>query len=307
MHSLLRTNRCRILDGGLATHLEARGNELADKLWSARLLRDAPQEIAAVHRDYLAAGADIITTASYQATVAGFTETGIDENTAVELLRLSVELAKSTRDEFWNDMKDRANRIRPQVAASVGPYGAYLADGSEYTGDYDLDQSDLLSFHQRRWKLLTQAEPDLLLCETIPSFVEAQALVELASNTEGLPVWMSFSCRDARHICDGTPIRKCAELVAAASGIDAIGVNCTPPEFIGELIQQICETTEKPIVVYPNSGESYDTTTKKWSGKRDISNFVQSAVIWHELGANVIGGCCRTTPDHTHALREMKV
>lgn len=305
MHSTPQRNRCVFLDGGLATQLEARGHNLDDTLWSARLLRDEPREIAAVHMDYLQAGADIITTASYQATMEAFIESGIEPDKAQDLLRLSVKLAQSTRDEFWADKTNPTGRIRPRVAASVGPYGAYLANGSEYNGDYDLDESALLSFHRQRWRLLADAEPDLLLCETIPSFAEAQALVKLAAETAAVPVWISFSCRDAGHICDGTSITKCARLVAAHPRIDVIGVNCTPPKFIAELIRRIRETTDTPIAVYPNSGETYDAESGTWSGDEDISRFARQAVKWHELGADTIGGCCRTTPAHIRAAREM--
>ncbi len=167
-----------ILDGGLATQLEARGHDLGDALWSARLLRDAPAEIQAVNREYLAAGADVISTASYQATVSGFMSQGLSETEAIELIRRSVQLACAARDEFWNTPSNQQGRQSPLVAASIGAYGAYLANGAEYTGDYDLDEAGLLNFHHRRWFILAAQNPDIMLCETIPSLVEARCAGE---------------------------------------------------------------------------------------------------------------------------------
>jgi len=168
-----------LLDGGLATELEARGFDLDDDLWSARLLLEKPEAIRRVHLDYLQAGADCVVTSSYQATIEGFEKKGIGKRKAVDVLRRSVQLAQSARDEFWGNPANRSGRVRPLVAASVGPYGAYLADGSEYTGDYDLDEDGLVKFHRERWDVLATSGADLLACETIPSLPEALALGRL--------------------------------------------------------------------------------------------------------------------------------
>ena len=185
-----------ILDGGLATALEARGHDLRDRLWSARLLVDDPAAIRAVHEAYLEAGADCVTTASYQATIEGFLTRGLTDDRAIELLRLSVHLACEARDRFWRAGEARRGRLRPLVAASVGPYGAFLANGAEYTGDYDLDEDGLHAFHRRRFAILAGAGGDLLACETIPSRAEGRALARLIDETPGARAWLSFSCRD---------------------------------------------------------------------------------------------------------------
>jgi homocysteine S-methyltransferase len=300
----MRPTEILILDGGQATQLEARGHDLGDKLWSARLLLDSPHEITAVHREYLEAGADCITTLSYQATVAGFMAAGVDEDRAKEFLRHSVRIAKAARDEFWSAAQQAAGRRRPLVAASVGPYGAYLANGAEYTGEYGLSKLELMEFHRERWQLLAEECPDVMLCETIPSLEEAEALAELAQQTPALPTWISFSCRDAQHICNGLAIHECAKKLNSCDAIEAIGVNCTAPGFVAGLIKQVRLASDKKIVVFPNSGESFDARTKRWTGEKDASQFASSARLWRDCGATIIGGCCRTTPSHIRAIRE---
>jgi homocysteine S-methyltransferase len=266
-----------ILDGGLATELEARGFDLSDALWSARLLRDDPGAIRAVHRAYVEAGADCVITASYQATL---------ESLGEGALRLSVKLAR-----------DAKARI---VAASVGPYGAARADGSEYTGLYDLKEGGLGGWHAPRFRVLDDAGADLLACETIPSFAEARALAGLLGRT---PAWFSFSCKDGERICDGTPIEECARHLDGFDKVMAIGVNCTPPRFVESLVKRIRAVTRKEIVVYPNSGERWDATLRRWTGTRDPGEFAEMAVQWRDAGATMIGGCCRTGPEHIRALR----
>jgi len=275
-----------ILDGGLATELEARGHDLKDELWSARLLHDDPDAIRALHQAYVGAGADCVITASYQATVESFLRRGLREEDAVDRLRLSVKLAREAKPEL--------------VAASIGPYGAALADGSEYTGAYDLDEDGLCAWHRPRFEVLDACGADLLACETIPSLAEARALARLLDKT---PAWFSFSCRDGEHISDGTPLADCIAEVASHDRVVAVGVNCTAPRHIVTLIDAARIATRKPIVVYPNSGEHYDAMRMVWSGSRDAESFAEAAVAWRQAGASLIGGCCRTGPAHIAALR----
>lgn len=283
-----------ILDGGLATELEARGHSLNDELWSARLLRDQPDEILAVHRAFIGAGADVITTASYQATFQGFANRGIDPEEAETLLRRSVRLAKQARI---------GTRPIVQVAASVGPYGAFLANGAEYTGDYDLDEQALFEFHRRRWQILMHEKPDVMLCETIPSPAEAIALGRLAEDSALIPVWISFSCRDGSRISDGSEIESVVKQIGDNEFIQAVGVNCTAPRFIPELIQRIRGVTDKLVIVFPNSGETFDAMSKMWRGQSSLDDFAEQAIHWRDLGANIIGGCCRVTPEHIQAVK----
>jgi homocysteine S-methyltransferase len=292
-----------IVDGGLATELEARGFDLADELWSARLLIDEPQAIKQVHTDYLAAGADCIITASYQGTIEGFMGRGLSEQEAIDLLILSVRLGIEARDEFWSELTNRAGRIRPIVAASVGPYGAALADGSEYRGDYGLDEEGLFNFHCRRWHILANAGADIMACETIPSYIEARALTRLLSETPESYAWFSFSCQNERHISDGTPIADCASYLQGNQQVVAVGINCTAPQFILPLVSEVRRVSDRPIVVYPNSGEEYDALSKRWFGTTNSDDFAQASLSWHDAGASIVGGCCRTSPEHIRSIR----
>ncbi len=317
-----------ILDGGLATELEKRGRDLGDHLWSARLLRDDPDLIRQVHSDYYWAGADCCISASYQATIPGFMRQGLSEEEAIRLIRLSVQLVMEARDGFWEAqggggageqgrirdwetgrlgdwrLEIRGGRLRPLVAASVGPYGAYLANGAEYTGDYDLDEDGLVDFHRQRWHILADSGADILACETIPSFAEARALSRLLAETPERFAWFSFSCRDGRHISDGTPLALCAEYLSQFEQVAAVGINCTAPRYIPDLIREVTAVTDKPVIVYPNSGETYDAAENRWLGEAVPAEFGTFSREWRKLGAALIGGCCRTGPAHIRQIRD---
>lgn len=269
-----------ISDGGLATELEARGHDLSDPLWSARLLADDPQQIVAVHAAYFRAGATIATTASYQASFAGFAARGIPREGAVALLRRSVELAKTARDASGAD--DLC------VAASVGPYGAALADGSEYRGRYGLSVAALTRWHRPRLEVLANAGADVLALETVPDVDEAEALVNLVRSV-GVPAWLSYTI-DGTRTRAGQPL---ADAFAVAAGVDeivAVGVNCCAPDDVLAAIE--IADVGKPIIVYPNSGERWDG--RRWRGPSRFSP--ELAVDWVTAGARIVGGCCRVGP-----------
>jgi homocysteine S-methyltransferase len=292
-----------VLDGGLATELEGAGFDLDHPLWSARVLGDAPQAIAAVHRAYLEAGADCITTASYQASLPGFRRAGLSEAEAAERLRGSVLLAREAREAFWAEPANREGRSLPLVAASVGPYGASLANGAEYTGAYDLDLKGLSAFHRERFHLLAEAGADLVACETFPSAVEAEALLSLLPERPWVLAWLSFSCRDGERLCDGTPFVDAVRRAAAHPQVLAVGVNCTAPEHVEALLHAAARVTEKPLVAYPNSGERYDPVRRTWTGAAGAADWGVLARAWRAAGARLLGGCCRTGPSHVRAIR----
>jgi homocysteine S-methyltransferase len=280
-----------VLDGGLATELERRGADLRDPLWSAKVLVEDPDAIRAVHEAYFEAGADVAISASYQATFDGLAGRGIERNQAATLMRRSVELAREAAS---------GDRI---IAASVGPYGAMLGNGAEYTGDYDKDEDELVGFHVPRLEALAEAGPDAFAVETIPSFVEAGALARALERVPEIPAWVSFSCRDGGHVCDGTPIQEAVEIVAAAPSVIAVGVNCTSPLHVERLVETISATTDKPVVCYPNRGSFWDPMRKTWTDPpRQDARPPLRPLAWREAGASLIGGCCGTTPEDIAAI-----
>ncbi len=294
-----------LLDGGLATELEKEGFVLDTALWSAHLLSTHPEAIRAVHLAYLDAGADCITTASYQASVGGFLAEGFSEKEARSLIRKAVTLADEAREAFLaqSTLKD-APHLRPLIAASIGPYGASLANGAEYRGNYGVSNQTLRAFHEPRWEILAASPADLLACETIPSYQEAEVLLALLRQTPDRFAWMSFSCRDGTHISDGTPIAECAALFETCEQVVAVGINCTAPHHISSLIDQVrAGAPGKPVVVYPNSGEAYDGTMRTWVGTSDPLDCSRAAGEWFRQGARLIGGCCRMGPQHINAMR----
>jgi homocysteine S-methyltransferase len=293
-----------ILDGALATELEARGADLRDPLWSAKILIEQPALIRAVHRDYFLAGADVATTATYQASLAGFARRGIDAASAAALMCNAVELARAARDEFWSDERNRPGRQRPLVAASIGPYGAALADGSEYRGNYQLSDSELKDFHRPRLAALAGSGADLLALETLPCEREARVLAQLLQEFAPVPAWIAFSCKDGQHTAEGQRIRDCVAMLEPFAQVVAVGVNCTQPGFILSLLQEMRGATDKLLLVYPNSGEHYDGKARRWQGDPAATPFAAQAVSWCAAGARLIGGCCRTTPADIRALRQ---
>lgn len=292
------------LDGGTATRLEEKGFDIADPLWSSKVLIDRPDAIEEIHREYLESGSDLCTSVSYQATVSGFMDRGCTRQQAEGYLRASMELAVGARNAFWERAENRAGRPRPVAAASIGPYGAFLADGSEYTGNYPIGREELRAFHRDRMALLVQAGAELLACETVPSLEEALVLAQLAGEQDGISCWISFSCRDDAHISEGTPIEDCARALEQYEHVAAVGVNCLPPQWGEALVGRIAAVTQKPVVIYPNSGEEYDAADKIWRGAADGISFEERALSWYKAGARLIGGCCRTGPGHIRRVAE---
>ena len=297
----LRDDTPLLIDGGLATQCEAQGCDLNSGLWSAALLKTQPQAIVDAHRAYLDAGARCIITASYQASREGFMSLGLTRQGASKLISLSIDLAGQARDEFLADNPGTLDM--PLIAASVGPYGAVLQDGSEYTGDYNIDTNTLRKFHRERLLLLDNGKADVLACETIPSLVEAEVLCDLLGDAAS-PAWVSFSCRDEGRISDGTPIEQVAGLFRDHPRVLAVGVNCSSPNFIIPLINKIkVAAPGKAVVVYPNSGETYHAEGNFWTGTVTPIECGTAAQEWVSAGAKIIGGCCRMGPEHIRAMR----
>jgi homocysteine S-methyltransferase len=276
-----------ILDGGLATELERRGADLSDRLWSARILIDDPDLIRDVHRDYFRAGAQVAITATYQASEAGFAAHGIDRARAADLMLRAVSLARSAREEA-----DRAGLL---IAASLGPYGAMRADGSEYTGDYgDTSGDELTRFHRSRIEVLVAAGPDLLAAETIPSLPETEALASVLREAPEIPSWVSFSCRDGERIADGTPIEDAARVAASIPSVIGVGINCTPIRFVTPLLERLRNAVSIPLIAYPNAGDRWDARGRAWmvENRTESEDLARAAETWLGESVRWVGGCC---------------
>ncbi|WP_210424429.1 homocysteine S-methyltransferase [Gephyromycinifex aptenodytis] len=282
-----------ISDGGLATQLERQGHDLSGTLWSAALLARDPQAIVAAHRAFLEAGSQVVTTASYQASFTGFSAAGIEEGEATRLMRLSVALARQAAEEHQNTSGQRA-----AVAASLGPYGAALADGSEYRGRYGLSGWQLRDWHARRLELLVNSGADLLAIETIPDAEEAQEIVGLLAGT-GMPAWLAYTI-DGEFTRAGQPLEEAFALVQGVEEIKAVGVNCCDPLDVLPAVRRAADSTSRPVVVYPNSGEGWDAAERVWTGSGH--SLKQLAPAWVQAGARIIGGCCRVTPEQIRSL-----
>jgi len=304
-HLLTNPNTPILLDGALATHLESLGASIPTPLWSASLLLTRPSLIQRAHLDYFRAGANVAITASYQASIPGLVEgLDIDEETAMRIVRLSVELAQSARDECA--IEDPGKKM--WIAGSIGPYGAYLANGSEYTGAYTLPYSAMKDFHRDRIAALIDAGVDVLACETMPSKAEVVALLELLETefpeTES---WFTFTLRegDATCISDGTPISSIAQLFTNTPNVVGMGFNCVPDDAALAALKTLRPLTDKCLVVYPNSGESWNAERREWEGGRVQGEGLRGKVgEWWGAGARMIGGCCRVGPGDIGVMGE---
>jgi homocysteine S-methyltransferase len=285
-----------ILDGGLATELQARGHDLSGHLWSARILADRPEAVVDAHVAYYRAGAHVATTASYQASVEGYMRAGLACQQAVALLETSVTLADSARAQV-------ASKHPLFVAASVGPYGAVLADGSEYTGDYDIGVRELRRFHRPRLEVLAAAGADVLAIETIPCLAEVEAVLAELELLDGMPAWLSLSCADGVTRRGEDPM-EAFRMASDVEAVVAVGLNCTAPDDIDELLP-MAATSGRPVIVYPNSGEGWDAERRAWTGQ---ARFQPARVRrWVDAGVAAVGGCCRVGPSDIAAIARHRI
>lgn len=297
----------RVLDGGLATELERAGCDLASPLWSGDVLRTQPEKVLTVHRSYLEAGADCLLTASYQVSAMGLREIGLSPQGALAdaraTIQQSVALAAQARQEYAAAERAAGRSARHiWIAGSLGAYGAALHNGAEFHGNYGVTHAVLTDFHRERVAAMQDTAADFLAFETVPSLEEAEAILAALSRYPHIAAYISFTCRDERHTGHGELIEECARLLDPADQIIAIGVNCTAPRYIGPLIRTLRSATNKRIAVYPNSGETWVAASRSWSGASDPGRFGTLSRDWRSAGADWIGGCCRTTPEHIRAV-----
>ncbi|MDK2808486.1 MAG: homocysteine S-methyltransferase [Clostridiales bacterium] len=285
-----------ILDGAMATELEKKGLDLNDELWSAKVLAEQAEYIKQVHYDYFSHGADCSISASYQATIPGYEKKGYTKEQASALIAKSMELLLSAREEWWENEGKAQGRTFPLAAASIGPYGAYLADGSEYTGNYQVSTEFLRDFHYERIQILKAAGAEIIAIETFPCLMEAKVCAEIMEEL-GCDYYISFSFQNESFTNGGDTIPACVEALKAGKHIKAIGLNCTKPEYVTQIIKNFKACTLLPIIVYPNSGETYDATDKVWHGSANQKTYGGWSKEWYEAGARIIGGCCRTSPN----------
>ena len=276
------------IDGGMASELEARGHDLSGRLWSARMLIDDPGEVQKVHEAYIASGARVTISASYQCSQHALALAGHDPAEADVLLTRSVEVARAACQA--------AGQPDVLVAASVGPYGAALADGSEYRGNYGLSHDELVDFHAPRLAVLAAAAPDLFAVETIPDALEASAIATALAEYPRIPAWVTFACRNSATTCGGDAFTDAVRAAGAAPSVVAVGVNCTAPEHVAGLLRLAADATDVALVAYPNAGRAWDATARAWSGAASDELAPDDVRSWVEAGAKLVGGCCGVGP-----------
>lgn len=298
---LLEKQEIIILDGALGTELESLGYDVSGKLWSAQYLLDQPQIIQDVHESYVRAGSDIITTSSYQASISAFIEAGLTPEKGYDFLKETAFLAKKAIENVWQALSPEEQKQRPYalVAGSVGPYAAYLADGSEYTGDYQLSEGEFRDFHRPRIQALLEAGSDLLAIETIPNGAEAAAILRLlAEEFPQAEAYLSFVAQSKNAISDGTKIEELGNLAQESPQVLAVGFNCTAPHLIAPLLDGLGQVCNKPFLTYPNSGETYNGLTKTWHDDPEQGrSLLENSKLWQNKGVYLFGGCCRTRPE----------
>ena len=303
---LLEKREVIILDGALGTELERQGYDVSGRLWSAKYLLENPQILQDLHEVYVQAGSDIITTSSYQASIPAFVEAGLSPEKAYELMKETVCLAQYAIQNVWKVLSPEVKKQRPYplVAGSIGPYAAYLADGSEYTGAYHLSEAEFKDFHRQRIQALLDAGCDLLAIETIPNGAEAAAILRLlAEEFPKTEAYLSFVAQSENTISDGTKIGLLGRLAQGSPQVLAVGFNCTAPHLIAPLLEKICQVCDKPLLTYPNSGEIYNGLTKTWHDDLEQNPcLLDYSQLWKKQGVQLFGGCCRTRPEDIQQL-----
>lgn len=281
-----------VLDGAMADELQRQGIDLNSKLWTASALIDQEEKVYHAHLNYFKAGANIVITDTYQANLPAFEKAGYSQKQAEEFIKKAVRIAKQARDDY-----ERQTEIHNYVAGTVGPYGAYLADGNEYRGDYELSPQEYLDFHLPRLRLILAEKPDLIALETQPKLTETQVLLDwLTQHVPEVPVYVSFTLKDKTTISDGTSLAHAAQVVDKYKQVVGIGINCVAPNLVTPALELLSKNTIKPLVVYPNQGASYNPEIKEWEEVKEHFDFSKLTKTWYEKGARLIGGCCTTGP-----------
>lgn len=293
-----------VIDGSMSSALEEMGCDLNDSLWTAKVLLQEPELIKEVHKYYFRAGADCGITCTYQATVDGFMRKGLSRKAAEDTIRNAVRLFLEARDEWWNE-EEHHDRAYPLCLGSVGPYGACLADGSEYRGNYGISRDELKDFHETQIRLVHEGGADVILCETVPSLEEALIQSEICEE-KGLEYWISFNCQDVHRTCEGQEIGACAEALRDRPHLQMIGVNCTMPQYVESLIREMVEKGDRPVAAYPNNGSVYDPVTKTWRAPEAWQGFYSYALSYYRAGAAAVGGCCTTLAPEISAARRAR-
>ena len=294
IEKIIKHNRIMVIDGSMATALERLGADNSSALWTAGTLAKQPELVRQVHLDYFRAGADCGITCTYQASIPGLTEHGYSEEEAENIIADSIRIFLEARDEWWESEGRAAGRAFPVCLAGIGPYGAYLADGSEYRGNYGVSDEVICEFHRRRLEIVKEAGAEIALIETQPSLNEALIAAGICEELD-FDYWISFSCRDGYRINEGDKISDCARVLSEGHPhLKMIGVNCSKPDYIASLIREIKSASDLPIGVYPNSGLIYDPETKTWTQPKNIMNFGAYALDYMQAGADAVGGCCTT-------------
>ena len=278
-----------ILDGGFGTTVEQFGYDVKHELWSSNLIQSNPEAVYKVHKAFVDSGAEIILTNTYQASVQSFLNIGIDRATACTYLATAVELAT------------RAAGNRAIVAGSLGPYGAMLGNGSEYTGHYEETEADYIQYHKERLDILIEAGISVFAFETIPNIEEIKAVRTLLLDYPSIETWISVTLKDHDHLSDGTPLEAVIEVVNEIENVLAFGVNCTSVNVIDAAVDKLITLSAKPLILYPNSGRQYDAVHKVWIDREDAS-LVEAAPRWKEKGVKIIGGCCQVGPGEIKEL-----
>lgn len=291
----LDTGRTVILDGGLGTELERRGHRELGRLWSSALVKTNPTALREVHREFLLAGANVIATATYQAAMPTLLDCGHDRESATLVLRDAVALALGERDAHAPDAL---------VAASIGPFGAHLADGSEYTGRHSMTVDELFDFQSARWHILAESAADIIACETMPSLPDVLACARLLRETPWLRAWISLMCGDADHLADGTSLAEVLAILNDVPNLAAVGANCIPPKLAPAIMDTFRHATSLPLIVYPNASNTWNTEAGSPAEELSPEEFAAESQMWRSHGASIVGGCCKTTPAHIRALSE---
>jgi homocysteine S-methyltransferase len=273
----------KLLDGSLSYPLEKQGYNLNKKLWTGDALINDPNVIKKVHKDYLIAGVDFISTSTYQISYNVLEAMDYSLNEIKDVFKRSVNLVEQAIQE--TNIKREI-----KIVGSYGPYGASLSNGSEYTGKYDTSDNIIMDYHIKNMNIIKELDIDIILYETIPCLREIEILSKLVEEYKK-EVWVSFTCNKDLEFRDGSSIIKACKILSSIEVISTIGINCFSPLLAEKAIKKLKDNSNKKILIYPNSGEIYNNKDKDWYGEKYFDRSMIKK--WLALSPDIIGGCCR--------------
>ena len=287
------SKKIKLLDGSMSFPMEQLGYNLKNKLWTGKALINNPDLIKDIHKGYIDAGADFISTSTYQISFDRLKNMGYQSEEIKKIFQKSVDIVKDAIEE--SKLKKEI-----KIVGSFGPYASYDPEASEYIGEYDSTDIEIKKFHLNNIRIIEETDLDIILYETIPCLREIKILSEALSHSTK-EIWISITCNEEMEFRDGSSFKDACEIISKIEKITTMGINCFSPLLVKKAIDLLKKYSNKKILIYPNSGEIYNPKERFWTGNNEFNNSMIKN--WLSLYPDIIGGCCRIGYDDIKKMR----